>query len=181
MLVCLGKHCRYLGVRFGNCTAEQAFAPAIAKMKAKATFLKTLAPDDVEKASLFKLWIQPVVWLTARVYQPTKGVLASLNLVYRTALGLHSWTLSPAMVAAPLQEGGLNTNPSAVWCRFMFSQLWIIFARTAQSAGAVGPELSSMGKFHRAVVIASFPTIYAVGGCVRGKHLIFPTGLRYIL
>ena len=114
-------HFRYLGVRLGNCTAEQAFAPAIAKMKAKATFFKTSALDDAEKACLFKLWIQPVVWLTARVYQPTKGVLASLNLVYRTVLGLHSWTLSPAMVAAPLQEGGLNIYPLAVWCRFMFS------------------------------------------------------------
>ena len=68
-----------------------------------------------------------MVWLTARVYQPTKGVLASMNLVYRIALGLHSWTLSPAMVVAPLQEGGLNTYPLAVWCQCMFSQLWIIF------------------------------------------------------
>ena len=70
-------HLRYLSIRMVYCSAEQAFAPAIAKMKARAEFLKTLALEDTEKATLFKMWVQPVVWLTARAYPRTKGVLAS--------------------------------------------------------------------------------------------------------
>ena len=158
------EHLRYLRVQLGNCIAEQAFAPAIAEMKARATFLKTLSLDDAEKACLFKLWVQHVVFLSARVCQPTKSVLELLNLIYRKVLGLHSRMLSPGMVAALLHGGGLNTFPLAVWCRFVFSQMWIIFIHElhrlqglcAPIAGAVGQCVPRVGPFHRVVADLAF-------------------------
>ena len=50
---------RHLGVQIGN--AEQAYAAPMAKMKARAAFVKTLPLDVQEKAEILKIWIQPVV------------------------------------------------------------------------------------------------------------------------
>ena len=48
--------------------AEQAYdAPALAKMRAEAAFLKKLPRDMQEKAELFKMWIQPIAMLMARM------------------------------------------------------------------------------------------------------------------
>ena len=58
---------RYLGVQIGHVNAEQAYAAPMAKMKARAAFLKTLPLELQEKAETFQIWIQPVVQLTAKI------------------------------------------------------------------------------------------------------------------
>ena len=55
------ENVRYLGVLIGSVTAEQAYAAPMAKMKARAAFLKTLPLSLWERAEIFKIWVQPVV------------------------------------------------------------------------------------------------------------------------
>ena len=66
---------QYLGVQIGHVTAEQAYAPSMAKMKAHAASLKTLPLELCEKAAIFKIWVQLVVQLTAKVWEPSQKVL----------------------------------------------------------------------------------------------------------
>ena len=47
--------------------------------------------------------------------------ILEMHLIYRTALGLHSWMLCPAMLAALLQGDGLDTFPVAMGVGFCFS------------------------------------------------------------
>ena len=96
----------------------------MAKMTAQAAFLKTLLLELQEKAEIFKIWIQPVVQLTAKIYEPSQKVLSALNVVFKMALGLSSWGLSPAMVAEPVNRGGVATFPRASWVRYQFGQLF---------------------------------------------------------
>ena len=96
----------------------------MAKMTAQAAFLKTLLLELQEKAEIFKIWIQPVVQLTAKIYEPSQKVLSALNVVFKMALGLSSWGLSPAMVAEPVNRGGVATFPLASWVRYQFGQLF---------------------------------------------------------
>ena len=118
---------RYLGIQLGHVTSAQAFAPALAKMKSRAAFLKSLPLDQMERAELYKVWIQPLVNLTARVYEPDASVISTMNMVFTMALGVTSWGLAPSMVAADSREGGLKTQPLRVYALFLFSQLWISF------------------------------------------------------
>ena len=62
---------RYLGVQIGHVNAEHAYAAPMAKMKARAVFLKTLPLELQDKAKIFRIWIQPVVQLTTKIYEPS--------------------------------------------------------------------------------------------------------------
>ena len=115
---------RYLGVQIGHVNAEQAYAAPMAKMKARAALLKTLPLDLQEKAKIFEMWIKPVVQLTANIYEPSQKVLSALNVIFKMALGLSSWALGPAMVAEPVNRGGVATFPLAVSVRYQFGQLF---------------------------------------------------------
>ena len=114
---------RYLGLQIRDVNAEQAYAALMAKMKARAAFLKTLPLEFQEKAEIFRIGIQPVVQ-AAKSYEPSKKVLSALNVMFKKALGLSSWDLSPAMVAQPVNRGGVATYPMAVWVRYQFGQLF---------------------------------------------------------
>ena len=59
---------QYLGVMIGHVNAERAYAPALAKMKARVAFSKTLQLSLQEKVDIFKIWIQRVLLLPACVY-----------------------------------------------------------------------------------------------------------------
>ena len=115
---------KYLGVLIGQVNAEQAYAGPMAKMKSRATFLKTLPLDLWERAEIYKVWVQPVVQLTARVYEPSQKVLTTLNVIFKIALGISTWDLIPAMLALPYNQGGVWTYPLAVWVRFQYGRLF---------------------------------------------------------
>ena len=51
-------------------------------------------------------------------------MLSSLNVIFKMALGLTTWDLSPAIVAEPLDHGGVQTFPLAVWVRYQYGQLF---------------------------------------------------------
>ena len=61
--------------------------------------------------------------LTARRYEPDAGVLSSMNVVFKTPLGVTPRDL--AVVAKVRSGGGLQTQPLPVYARFVFAQLWV--------------------------------------------------------
>ena len=123
---------RYLGVQLGHASSEQAFAPALAKIKAKVMVLKTLPLDQLEKAELYKVWIRPIINLPARVYEPDSGVLSSMNVIFKTALGVMSWGLALGMVAEVCSGGGLQTQSLPMYARFTVAPLWVSFVQRMQ-------------------------------------------------
>ena len=115
---------KYPGVLIGQVNAEQAYAGPMAKMKSRAALLKTLPLDLSERAGIYKIWVQPVVQLTAQVYKPSQKVLTILNIIFKIALGISTRDLSPAMLALPYSQGGVWTYPLAVWVRFQYGRLF---------------------------------------------------------
>ena len=51
-------------------------------------------------------------------------MLSALNVIFKMALDLSSWDLSPAMVAEPVDHGGVATFPFAVWVKYQFGPLF---------------------------------------------------------
>ena len=113
-----------LGSANWACQCRTGICGMMAKMKARAAFLKTLPLELQEKGEIFRIWIQPVVQLTAKNYKPSQKVLFALNVIFKMAPGLCSCDLSPAMVAEPVNRGGVATYPVAVWVRYQFGQLF---------------------------------------------------------
>ena len=161
---------RYLGVQLGHVSSEQAYAPALAKMKARAMFLRTLPLDQMEKAELYKIWVQPVVTLTARVYEPNQSVLSTMTMIFRMALGITTWGLAPGMVAADVPEGGLKTQPLTIYAQFLFAQLWISFVTCRRRYR--GPWADSCEVWAREIGLSLAPEFlpYCQLAVVRGAH-----------
>ena len=55
-----------MGIRFGHVTCERAYGPPLARMKARARHLADMPLSLSEKAELLKIWVAPVLYLTAR-------------------------------------------------------------------------------------------------------------------
>ena len=106
--VVVKPHVKYLGSLLGNVSEEKAYAPAIAKMMARARAMAALPLGLMEKSVLFASWVAPVCYLTARAYRPTEHVCSQLDLVHRTALGLTNWNLTMPILLLPPSEGGLG-------------------------------------------------------------------------
>ena len=83
------KQVKYLGIQLGNVSVDNAYAPVIAKMLARARTLATLPLGMEERAYLFASWVASVVYLTARAYAPTEHVVSQLNMVHRAALDIN--------------------------------------------------------------------------------------------
>ena len=79
----------------------------IAKRTARAKTLATLPLGMEEKAYLLSSWVAPVVYLNAQAYEPTRKVLAHLNLVQHVALNFNSWHLTMGILSMPKRKGGL--------------------------------------------------------------------------
>ena len=77
---------KYLGVKFGEVTPQQAFAPAIQKAMLRALAMQHWDITLAERLALLELWILPLLSLPARVVLRDKAVIASLQTVYHTAL-----------------------------------------------------------------------------------------------
>ena len=132
-------------MQLGHVTSEHAYAPALAKMKARVMVLKTLPLDQLEKAQLYKIWVQPVINLTARGYEPDARVLSSMNVVFKTALGVTSRSLAPNLVAEVRSGGGLQPQPLPVYARFVFTQLWVSFVENRKQYQ--GPWMAEGGYY----------------------------------
>ena len=120
----------------------------------RARFLSSLPLSLQEKTEVFAIWIEPVVFLTARAYYPTAGVQSQLKLVQRMALGLNSWGITAQILSEVRGRGGLkfaSIHTYALWVHsFAFVQFvkdpWSCPERIAGKftswAGQVGLDLT---------------------------------------
>ena len=69
---------KYLGVRIGHVSVALAFAAPLAKAFRCAKLASYLQLSYAEKWTLLKMWIPPVLLLTARAYVADKGTVSAL-------------------------------------------------------------------------------------------------------
>ena len=81
---------RYLGVLIGHVTVVEAFSKALGEAQRRASQLSLLPLTLIERVQLMKVWILPVLLLTARAYRATKQEEQSLKAVYNTTLKFDS-------------------------------------------------------------------------------------------
>ena len=90
----------------GNIMSKDAFATSMAEAQRRANIASTLGLSLQERVQILKVWILPVVLLTARAYCPDPVVISSLTTVFNTALGFDSWGITIHQVAKMKTEGG---------------------------------------------------------------------------
>ena len=74
----------------GNISPKDAFAASMAEARRRANIASTLGPSLQQRVQILKVWILPVVLLTARAYYPDPAIISSLTTVFNTTLGLDS-------------------------------------------------------------------------------------------
>ena len=96
---------KYLGVLIGHLTAEEAYAPIMARAATRAHFMRTLPLTFSERIALFQEWILSMFIFPARTYFPTDTVVAQLATISRTALRISSWGLTLPILESPPGPG----------------------------------------------------------------------------
>ena len=125
--VVVKPHVKYQGSLLGNVSEEKAYAPAIAKMMARARAMAALPLGLMEKSVLFASWVAPVCYLTARAYRPTEHVCSQLDLVHRTAPGLTNWNLTMPILLLPPSEGGLGQASLSAYALWAHSHAFVTY------------------------------------------------------
>ena len=82
---------KYLGIKPGYTTPQEAYAPAIQKAMGWALSMHHWRLTLRERVFVLKMWILPVLVLRAPVTYRVKQVVDSLKLISKTAVGLSSW------------------------------------------------------------------------------------------
>ena len=95
----------------GNITSKDAFAASMAEAHRRADIVSTLGLSLQERVQILKIWMPPVLLLTARAYYPDPIVISSLTTVFQTALGFDSWGLTIHQMAKLKTEGGHELPP----------------------------------------------------------------------
>ena len=108
---------RYLGVLIGHVTAAQAFARALGEAQRRASQLSPFPLTLLERVQLLKVWISPVLLLTARAYRASEQEERSLKMVYNTALGFDSWGVTLTQLFLQPDSGGHKLAPPDTWLR----------------------------------------------------------------
>ena len=85
------KSYKYLGIQFGDVTAEESFSHALQKATGRAFAMQTWALSLPERIQLLKLWILPLLVYPARAVFPSAAVVSTLTTIYHIALNLNSW------------------------------------------------------------------------------------------
>ena len=70
---------RYLGVKMGTIASKHAFAAFMAEAQRRVNIASTLGLSLHERVQILKVWILPVLLLTARAYYPNPVVVSSLT------------------------------------------------------------------------------------------------------
>ena len=86
----LDSSMRYLGIQLGDVSAEEAFAPALAKAMTRARSVAHFNLDLPGRFELLQRWILPIFAFPARAYFPSPSVCSPLRSVYLAALRLNS-------------------------------------------------------------------------------------------
>ena len=77
---------KYLGVKFGEVTPQQAFESAMQKAMLRALAMHHWDITPREHLALLELWILPLLTLPPRVVFPNEAVIALLQSVHHTVL-----------------------------------------------------------------------------------------------
>ena len=99
----------------GNISPKEAFAASMAEAQRRANIASTLGLSLQERVQILKVWILPVVLLTARAYYPDPVVISSLTTVFNTTLGFDSWGITIQQMAKMKTEGGHELASPYVW------------------------------------------------------------------
>ena len=99
----------------GNISPKEAFAASMAEAQMRANIASTLGLRLQERVQILKVWILPVVLLTARAYYPDPVVISSLTTVFNTTLGFDSWGITIQQMAKMKTEGGHELASPQVW------------------------------------------------------------------
>ena len=99
----------------GNISPKEAFAASMAEAQRRANIASTLGLSLQERVQILKVWILPVVLLTASAYYPDPVVISSLTTVFNTTLGFDSWGITIQQMAKMKTEGGHELASPYVW------------------------------------------------------------------
>ena len=106
---------KYLGNLFGQVSAEEAYAPHLARAIVLAQFAAILPLTLPERAQVLQEWILPLLIYPARAYFPTEEVHNKLAHIYRIALRVSSWGLTLPIWQQPPKLGGPSLPKPSVY------------------------------------------------------------------
>ena len=127
--ISLCPHVKYLGVRMGNITSDEAFSFPLAEAQRRASRLAALQFSLRERILLLKTWILPTVLLTARAYFPSDITIKALKGVFNTALGVDSWGVTLDQIAQLPELGGYQLPTPKVWLHAQFGTAFHAFLK----------------------------------------------------
>ena len=111
---------RYLGVKIGNLTSDEAFASYLGEAQRRASTVGSLGLSKKEAIILLKTWILPTLLLTARSYFPSEHTIKALKIVFQTALGVDSWGVTLRELAQHPECGGFQLPTPKCWLHAQF-------------------------------------------------------------
>ena len=104
-------HVTYLGVQIGNLTVAQAFSKVMGEAQRRAALVASFGLSFPKRVMLLKNWVLPVLLLTARAYRASEQEERSLKIVFNTALGFGSRSITLSQTSLSANEGGYPPPP----------------------------------------------------------------------
>ena len=127
---------KYLGVRIGHITTEQAFAECVANALKRAHFLRKLPLGLNERVLILKIWVLPLLNFTARAYEPNDLVFSQLRNIYWVGLKPTSWSVTLPMQSQPPGKGGYNLLQPEAYLHWQFAHMFVSFIRQPHKLSA---------------------------------------------
>mmetsp|Transcript_12980 Transcript_12980/g.23327 ORF Transcript_12980/g.23327 Transcript_12980/m.23327 type:complete len:216 (-) Transcript_12980:124-771(-) len=98
----------YLGVLIDHILPEVAYGAAMQKALGRAYSMQHWKLSLSESVELVKLWMLPLIVHPVRVVFPTNPVISMLRTLYRVALRLNSWGITPGILTLPRTLSGFS-------------------------------------------------------------------------
>ena len=132
-----------LGVKFGEVTPQQAFAPAIQKAMLRALTMQHWDITLAERLALLELWIPPLLSPPARVVFLDKAVIASLQSVYHTAPRTTHYGITLPILSQDKDSGGFSLLTPTKFLLWQHTSTFVNFTHgdTALPATVTNPFL----------------------------------------
>ena len=102
---------KYLGVRMGNITSDEAYAFPLVEAQRRASVVANLHLSLRERIVLLKTWVLPIVLLIARAYFLSDITIRSLKIVYNTTLHLSNRGVTLQIISQESELGGYQLPP----------------------------------------------------------------------
>ena len=111
---------RYLGVKMGNLTSDEAFASYHGDAQRTASKVGSLGLSKREAIILLKTWVLPTLLVTTRSYFSSEHTIKALKIVFRTALGVESWGVTLRELAQHRECGRFQLPTPKCWLHAQF-------------------------------------------------------------